>query len=371
MTKFNIVCWPTNYLCLNPVHTGVGIYDFVLHDLVVSNLGRNHIQLETLEFQIFHEGNVVQTYLFSKTELEKRRHQSHLKISEMQFLESLFHLKNLLGNKQLSESLLIKSNTGMHLGRFYMATPFQPEKLKIIATGKIGTQKIVKTDTEIKIRPYKSKNNYSFPLKGIWYVDASSDPFCHHRWYGNTQFAYDFVKKDLQGKTFKENGQRLTQYFSFGKEVSASLKGRVVKVENSIPESKIILIDDFKNIELFIAELKKTQTEILEKYGDPGPYGNYILIQHDNKEYSFYAHLKQGSVLVKVGDEVEAKQKIAKVGNSGNSTEPHLHFHIVDSPSFLTQKSLPFSFVDINPGFYTSLHYGEVVKSMGPTLPRC
>lgn len=363
MTGFKVVCWPVDYLHLNPVNVAIGIYDFVLHNLVVSNGEDIEIKIESMVFQLFYEGRVVQTYLYSEKELEKRSRLSHLKINEMQSLESLFHLKKLLGKEPLSESLLMKPHTGIHLGKFYISSPFQPEKLKIDITGKTASQKTVNSIVEVEIRSHYSKNQYHFPLKDIWHVDASADLFCHHRWWVNTQFAYDFVKKNAQGKTFKGNGHRLTQNYSFGKEVRASLKGRVVKIENTIPESKNILIDDFESVALFIEKIKKSQTEILKKYGDEGPYGNYVLIQHDNEEYSFYAHLKQGSILVKVGDTVDTQQKIAAVGNSGNSTEPHLHFHVVDSPSFFTQKSIPFSFVDITPGFFDTLHYGEYLSS--------
>ncbi len=55
-------------------------------------------------------------------------------------------------------------------------------------------------------------------------------------------------------------------------------------------------------------------------------FGNYIAVRHPNKMYSYYAHLKKNSMLVQVGDHVSAGQRIAQVGSSGNSTDPHLHF---------------------------------------------
>jgi len=56
--------------------------------------------------------------------------------------------------------------------------------------------------------------------------------------------------------------------------------------------------------------------------------GNYIAIAHKGKFYTYYGHLKSGSLLVNVGDKVTAGQRIAKVGSSGNSTDPHLHFEL-------------------------------------------
>lgn len=61
---------------------------------------------------------------------------------------------------------------------------------------------------------------------------------------------------------------------------------------------------------------------------DGGGYGNYVIIDHGGGEYTLYAHLSQNTVTVMAGDTVEQGQVIAKMGNSGNSTGPHLHFEI-------------------------------------------
>jgi murein DD-endopeptidase MepM/ murein hydrolase activator NlpD len=60
--------------------------------------------------------------------------------------------------------------------------------------------------------------------------------------------------------------------------------------------------------------------------------------------YGFYAHLQRGSVLVKPGDKVTAGQLMAKLGNSGNSSGPHLHFHVMNGPSVLGSEGLPYVF---------------------------
>lgn len=64
------------------------------------------------------------------------------------------------------------------------------------------------------------------------------------------------------------------------------------------------------------------------KQQDTGGYGNYISINHGDSLYTLYAHLKKGSLLVNVGDTVIQGQRIAKVGSSGKSTDPHCHFEV-------------------------------------------
>ncbi len=57
-------------------------------------------------------------------------------------------------------------------------------------------------------------------------------------------------------------------------------------------------------------------------------YGNYVKIKHGNGYYTLYAHLKHGSVCVKVGDKVKESQVIGYMGSTGRSTGAHLHFEV-------------------------------------------
>lgn len=65
------------------------------------------------------------------------------------------------------------------------------------------------------------------------------------------------------------------------------------------------------------------------------PAGNYVILEHSNKEYSLLAHFKQHSIMVNEGDIVKQGQNIGLCGNSGNSSEPHIHFQVMDSPDYM------------------------------------
>jgi murein DD-endopeptidase MepM/ murein hydrolase activator NlpD len=65
------------------------------------------------------------------------------------------------------------------------------------------------------------------------------------------------------------------------------------------------------------------------------PAGNYIVIQTADDEYVIVAHMQQGSVRVQTGDEVHTGDVLGLVGNSGNSSEPHLHIHLQTTPDLL------------------------------------
>ena len=71
--------------------------------------------------------------------------------------------------------------------------------------------------------------------------------------------------------------------------------------------------------------------------------GNYVALDIGNGKYALYAHVQPGSLRVKVGDRVKRGQVLALLGNSGNSTEPHVHFQIADGPTFLSSEGLPYA----------------------------
>jgi murein DD-endopeptidase MepM/ murein hydrolase activator NlpD len=72
--------------------------------------------------------------------------------------------------------------------------------------------------------------------------------------------------------------------------------------------------------------------------------GNHVIIDIGGGRYAFYAHLQPHSIRVKLGDKVKRGQVLGLVGNSGNSTEPHLHFHMSDASSPLGSEGIPYAF---------------------------
>src|SRR5690606_19154995 len=70
--------------------------------------------------------------------------------------------------------------------------------------------------------------------------------------------------------------------------------------------------------------------------------GNHVVLDLGDGRYALYAHLKPGSVLVHKGQHVHRGQVLGLVGTSGNSSEPHLHFHVTDGPSPLASNGVPY-----------------------------
>lgn len=92
-----------------------------------------------------------------------------------------------------------------------------------------------------------------------------------------------------------------------------------------------VLSEGTKLLAAATGEVLKIKVDSNKGGSDPkyAEYTNYMIVKHNNGEYSYYSHLSYEGALAKVGDRVEEGQPIAISGNTGFSTAPHLHFAIL------------------------------------------
>ena len=198
----------------------------------------------------------------------------------------------------------------------------------------------------LPIRSEFAKNKYIFPLRGVWYAGVGASFHTGHRWAIPEEFALDIAKLGDDGLTHRGDGTRFQDYYDYGAEVLAAADGRVSAVANDQPEDTAAMQRPDETQEAYFARLQKDQASRLAK-GTAGLAGNYVMIGHGQNEYSLYAHLQPGSVRVHVGDQVKAGDVIGKLGSSGNSTEPHLHFHVCDNSDPLMCAGIPVNFTNV------------------------
>jgi hypothetical protein len=137
-------------------------------------------------------------------------------------------------------------------------------------------------------------------------------------------FAIDWIRME-DGHLFTGDGTQSEQWFAYGAEVVAVADGTVVAVRDDMP-------DETPN-----------QPPVAVRH--PGDYGgNNVVVQVQPNVWAFYEHLQPGSITVRVGERVTTGQRLGRLGNSGNSTAPHLHFQLSDGPDLVTANSLPFVF---------------------------
>jgi hypothetical protein len=141
------------------------------------------------------------------------------------------------------------------------------------------------------------------------------------------RYAIDFLRLDDALNTHAGDPARNESYFVFGSEVIAVAPGRVVATRDNVPENlppglpPNVALDD--------------------------AVGNFVNQDLGGGRFALYAHLQPASLRVKPGDQVQPGQVLGLVGNTGNSSEPHLHFQVMDAaggPSNLLADGLPYVF---------------------------
>jgi hypothetical protein len=206
--------------------------------------------------------------------------------------------------------------------------------------------KATEVSATLPIKSDFAKNTYIFPLRGVCYVGWGASFHTGHRWAIPEEFAFEIAKLGGDGLSHKGDGTRFEDYYAYGADILAAAGGRVVGVANDQPEDPATMQRPDESQQAYFARLQKDQAGRLAK-GMTAVTGNYVMIDHGKNEYSLYAHLQPGSVRVRVGDQLKSGDVIGKLGSSGNSTEPHLHFHVCDSDDPLMSAGIPVNFGNV------------------------
>ncbi len=181
------------------------------------------------------------------------------------------------------------------------------------------------------------------PFDGQWWVlwGGDSETANYHVVAPDQRHAYDLVMwKD--GATHTGDGKQNDQYFCWGQPIVAPADATVVVAEDGNRDNPPGTMDP---------EHKA---------------GNHVILDLGGGEFALLAHLQQGSVAVKAGDVVKAGQRLGLTGNSGNTSEPHLHFHVQDGPTPFAGNGVPVWFdgvcTDGQPAARTSPVHGQFIE---------
>ncbi|MEP7256654.1 MAG: DUF3887 domain-containing protein [Ferruginibacter sp.] len=165
------------------------------------------------------------------------------------------------------------------------------------------------------VKPYKESDlpkmernttKLLLPFKGEWTVIWGGDTKAlnYHVENEAQKNAFDILITNEKGISYKTDGKSNEDYYAFGKELYASCDGEVVLVVDGVKDNK-----PGKMNPIYIP-------------------GNTVIIKTAKNEFLFFAHFKQNSIQVKQGQKVTQGELLGLCGNSGNSSEAHLHFHI-------------------------------------------
>ncbi|MFS8065889.1 MAG: M23 family metallopeptidase [Byssovorax sp.] len=180
----------------------------------------------------------------------------------------------------------------------------------------------------VEPRVYRSRTALSLPVKGKLLIHDGHDFYAHHRRL-NTEhpaardlglaqnfmrYSLDINPTDELFEPFRDTGAKNEDWVAWGRALYATGDGTVIDAVDVEP-------DNIRGGESFFKgeSVKASPMKF---------YGNYVLIDHGNGEYSLLGHVQKGSLSVKTGDKVTRGQQVAKIGSSGSSNNPHVHYEL-------------------------------------------
>lgn len=195
--------------------------------------------------------------------------------------------------------------------------------------------------TEVVVSPvfYQPKTALILPIWGRVLVYEGHDFYAHHRRVdltnpvvaqlgvttNPTRYGYDFIPVNERGEQFRGTGKTNEDWYGFGASIYAPASGIVKEVRNTVDDN--VLGQKMFDFRLVFEDIKAF-------------YGNYVILDHQNGEYSVLLHLKKGSIAVKVGDKIKQGQPIAQMGISGDADYVHLHYQLQNAVE-INNESLP------------------------------
>jgi Peptidase family M23 len=142
--------------------------------------------------------------------------------------------------------------------------------------------------------------------------------------YYAQRFAIDWMRLDDAGRLVHGNPADVHNYTCYGADLLAVADGTVVQVLDALGDQPP-------------GELPDPKTMTVEN-----ALGNHVILDLGAGVYAFYAHMEKGSIRVAVGQRVKRGDVLGKLGNSGNTSAPHLHFHLMEGPSALASNGIPY-----------------------------
>lgn len=344
----DIRTYPAGELRVHEIDRTHGLKSVLLQNLAVVNRGDAPATVDRVEFELRSAKGTLQTQIAEAAELT-RSAAAGKQLSDAGMLAALdfqFRPGALFGEGVMPAAT--PSLTGKQsLLLMYRAFVFKggATTLRVTAHAHDEAGQPVTATADIAVTERIAKG-YRFPLKGTWTIGAGASFHTAHRWNVAEEFALDIIRMGADGRTYRHAGTRLADYYAYRAPVYAARDGKVAAVVDDVPENLAMLRKAGESKDAYFKRIVENQGALIAAGTGKIP-GSHVVIDHGDGEFSIYAHLVPGSATVRVGQPVKAGEVIGKLGHSGNSTEPHLHFQVCDGPDPLYCAGLPVAFDDV------------------------
>jgi murein DD-endopeptidase MepM/ murein hydrolase activator NlpD len=346
--------YPANRLYTYELDAARGVRSVLLQNVAIINDGDADVTIAQMAIELIAEGAAYETRTVRAAELDRiavagQRMQSSGMLKALTFQFGGARL--LPEGAMLAASRVLKLNEALLVTHQVLAFSGKRDALRVRVQTTVDAEEAM-----IALSNEPSTTAFALPLEGTWHDGAGPSLHTHHRWVVPEEFAHDFTRIAADGLSYRDDGTRFSDYYAYAEPVFAAAAGRISAALNDEPEDASLLQRPGESLDAYLKRILERQNEQLVR-GARGIVGNHVLIDHGG-EYSLYAHLKPGSVKVKVGDTVATGQQIGAVGSSGSSTEPHLHFHVCDGPDVLNCAGIPARFENLE--IYGALQLREL-----------
>lgn len=163
------------------------------------------------------------------------------------------------------------------------------------------------------------------PFRGLWYVlwGGATELENYHVIAPAQRYAFDFVVW-RDGATFRTDGATAADYGAWDQAIFSPVAGTVVEAVDGVNDN------------------------VPPTMNPAQPFGNHVVIEAGPRAYIVIGHLRRGSVAVAAGAHVKRGDALGRCGNSGNTSEPHIHLHAQDRPKLDDPEAvgIPIKFVD-------------------------
>ena len=223
-----------------------------------------------------------------------------------------------------------------HTYRLFVVTPAGAGVDSIearLSLQQAGAPKVV--SATIPVRAYQSKTSLIFPFTGPGIISQGGALSSGHR-NRSGLYALDALGlSETYGPMRRpEPDDDPKNYAGWGREIISPAGGTIVRVRNDRPDQPVAG--------------KSDPAYFVPEFPDGGDPGNHVVIDHGNGEFSMIAHMQKGSVRVKAGDRVTQGQILGLLGNSGDTSGPHVHYQLQSGPDWERSDGLPARFTNVS-----------------------
>lgn len=340
----------------------------MLQNAAVVNGSAAPVTLERGEIEILAGADALTTVPLRPADLERAaaRGAAVAKAGLLQLYAFQFRPEVLLGpGVELAAKPRLAPGQALLLGQRFFSWSGAADRIQVRLSGHRDDGSAFEAIGELPVRGGGSRIEYTFPLAGRSYVGSGQSLHTSHRWAVPEEFALDLARLGASGTTHPGDGGKRGDYYAYGQDVRAAADGTVVAAVDGVAETDANLRQPGESAEAYFQRVLAGQAALLQN-GPQAALGNFVVIEHAHGEFSHYAHLQTGSVRVHNGETIKRGQPLARLGHSGNSTEPHLHFQVTDGPDPLLSAGIPIRFQGISILFADgprAVQSGDVVEA--------